>query len=130
MTYQFERDPDSGMILVTVLLDVAYKLKMVLDTGASRTTFDINVLRMIEYPINEITETDVIETANGIIEIGVFKVDSISAFGYTTHNMKVQVYDFLAHGILSDYNGVLGLDFFEDTIFRINMKNLTIEVKK
>ena len=44
--------------------------------------------------------------------------------------MKVQIYDFLKHGILSDYDGLLGLDFFEDSIFTIDMKNQTIEVKK
>ena len=43
--------------------------------------------------------------------------------------MHVQVYDFLAHGILSDYDGLLGLDFFENTVLCIDMKNQTIEIK-
>ena len=103
---------------------------MVFDTGASRTTFDINALRMAEYPmVNKITETGAIETANGIIEVGVFEVDSLSALGHTVFNMKVQTYDFLAHGILSDYYGVLGIDFFENTVFTIDMDEQTIEVK-
>ena len=58
------------------------------------------------------------------------KTKVISTFGHTVHDMNVQVYDFLKHGIISDYDGVLGLDFFEDTEFTINMKNQTIEVKK
>ncbi|MCL2073246.1 MAG: aspartyl protease family protein [Marinilabiliaceae bacterium] len=130
MTYQFNRDPESGMILVTVWLDDENELKMALDTGATRTTFDFNALHLAEYPVKDITEKGAIETANGIIDVGVFKVDSLSAFGHTKRNMKVQVYDFLAHGILSDYEGVLGLDFFENTAFRIDMKNQTIEVEE
>jgi hypothetical protein len=31
-------------------------------------------------------------------------------------------------GILSDYDGLLGLDFFENTVLCIDMKNHTIEV--
>ena len=54
----------------------------------------------------------------------------ISALGHTVRGMKVQVYDFLKHGIMSDYDGLLGLDFFEDTMFCIDMKNQTIKVKK
>ena len=53
-----------------------------------------------------------------------------TAFGHTVRGMKVQMYDFLKYGIMADYDGLLGLDFFENTEFTINMKNQTIEVKK
>ena len=128
MTYTFERDPESGMILVSVWLNDKDEFKMALDTGATRTTFDFNVLHMANYPVKDIIEKGAIETANGIVEVGVFEVDTLSAFGHTKRNMKVQVYDFLAHGILSDYEGVLGLDFLENTRFCIDMDEQTIEV--
>ena len=51
-----------------------------------------------------------------------------SAFGHTVRGMKVQMYDFYKHGILSDYDGLLGLDFFKNTKFCIDMNNQTIEV--
>ena len=70
-----------------------------------------------------------IETANGIVQVGIFGTDSLAAFERTVCRMPVQVYDFLAHGILSDYDGLLGLDFFENTTLCIDMKNQTIEVK-
>ena len=131
MIYRFKKDPESGMIMVYVLLDGNRDFKMALDTGATRTTFDINPLYMADYPVvKNVVETGMVETANGIVDVGIIKVDSLSAFGHTIRDMKVQVYDFLAHGIISDYDGVLGLDFFEDTEFTINMKNQTIEVKK
>ena len=130
MTYKFIKDPKSEVIYVSVWLDEKREFKIVLDTAASVTTFDINALRMIYYPIGNSIETGQVETANGIVEVDIIKTNVISAFGHTVRNMKVQIYDFLVHGIISDYDGLLGLDFFEDTEFTINMKNQTIEVKK
>ena len=130
MTYKFIKDPKGEIIYVSVWLDEKREFKMVLDTAASVTTFDINALRMIYYPIGNSIETGQVETANGIVEVDIIKTNVISAFGHTVRDMKVQIYDFLVHGIISDYDGLLGLDFFEDTEFTINMKNQTIEVKK
>ena len=39
---------------------------------------------------------------------------------------QIQVYDFLAHGIFSDYNGLLGLDVLEGTKFCIDTRENTI----
>jgi predicted aspartyl protease len=127
MVYHFDRDHISGLILVEIIFDDEYKFKMMLDTGASHTTFDINALIMSGYKVGNF-EKGMVETANGIIEVEIFKVESLMAFGHSMRNMKVQVYDFLAHGILSDYDGVLGLDFFKNTKFCIDMKDQTIEV--
>ena len=129
MKSKFKRDPISKIILVDVLMDEKYKLKMAFDTAASVTTFDINPLRMAYYPIDNIIETTMVETASGFIEVDIIQTKEISAFGRTVRNMKVQVYDCLKHAILSDYDGLLGLDFLEDTEFTVNMKNQTIEVK-
>ena len=127
MTYKFERDPISGIILVFVWLDKEYKFKMTIDTAASNTTFDINPLCMADYPISNVIETTLVETASGMMEVDIIQTKTISAFGHTVNNMKVQMYDFLKHGIISDYDGVLGLDFFENTVFTIDMINQTIE---
>ena len=129
MIYNFKRDP-SGIILVHVRLDKKYRLKMAIDTAASITTFDFNPLHMANYPIGDIIETTMVETANGMMEVDILQTNVIFAFGHTVRGMKVQMYDFLKRGVISDYDGVLGLDFFEDTEFTINMKNQTIEVSK
>jgi len=128
MTYRFEKDPEGGIILVNVQLDNKHTFKMVLDTGASRTTIDTTALYMANYKVSNTSETCAIETANGIVEVEMFEVNTLMALGHSKHRMQVQVYDFLAHGILSDYDGLLGLDFFEDTSFCIDMKNNTIEI--
>jgi len=129
MIYKFKRDP-SGIILVSVRLDKKFRLKMAIDTAASITTLDSNPLHMANYPIGDIIETTMVETANGIMEVDIIQTNTISSMGHRVRGMKVQMYDFLKHGIVSDYDGVLGLDFFEDTEFTINMKNQTIEVKR
>ena len=128
MTYPFETDPISRLIYIDIKVDENHKLRMMLDTGATTTTFDINPLYLVDYPVGNTIETGIVETASGKMEVDVIKTKSFSAFGHTVRGMKVQIYDFLKHGILSDYDGLLGLDFFENTKFSIDMKNQTIEV--
>lgn len=42
----------------------------------------------------------------------------------------VQVYDFFAHGIFSEYNGLLGLDFFQDANFCLDLSLNIITIEK
>jgi len=128
MTYEFEKDTVSGLILVYIVLDEIYEFKMMLDTGASNTTFDLNPLYIAKYPIGNIIEKGMVETASGFMQVDIIQTKEISAFGHTVRDVKVQIYDYLVHGIVCEYDGVLGLDFFENTKFTIDMKNQTIEV--
>ena len=128
MIYQFEKDPISGLILIEVWLNEKHEFKMALDTGASSTTFDINALLMANFPISDIIETGLVETANGIVELDIIQTNLISAIGHNVNGITIQVYDFLKHGIISDYDGVLGIDFFENTKFVVDMINQTIEI--
>jgi predicted aspartyl protease len=128
MTYPFETDPISRLIYVDIRLGDDHKFRMMLDTGATTTTFDINPLYLADYPVGNTIETGMVETASGMMEVDIIRIKALSAFGYTVRDMKVQMYDFYKHGIISDYDGLLGLDFFENTKFCIDMKNQTIEV--
>jgi len=67
-----------------------------------------------------------IETANGIIETEVFEIGTFESLGLTKEKFQVQVYDFLAHSIFSDYNGLLGLDFLEGIKFCIDTRENSI----
>lgn len=122
MTYKFKRESDSGLILVNIEIDTKYELKMILDTGASNTTIDSNALYLLGYDLKDSIGTVEIETANGIIETEIFEIDTFTSLGLTKEKFQIQVYDFLAHGIFSDYNGLLGLDFLEGTKFCIDTK--------
>ena len=99
---------------------------MVLDTGATNTTIDSNALYLLGYDLKDNIGTVEIETANGIIETEVFEIGRFSSLGKTKDKFQIQVYDFQAHGIFSDYNGLLCLDFFEGTNFCIDTRLNTI----
>lgn len=128
MTFPFKRE--SGLIIVNIEIDDKYKLKMVLDTGATNTTIDSNALYLLGYDLKDSIGTVEIETTSGIIETDVFEIESFSSLGMAKNKFQIQVYDFLAHSIFSDYNGLLGLDFLEGTKFCIDTKRniLTIEL--
>ena len=120
MIFPFKRE--SGLIIVNIEIDDKYELKMVLDKGASNTTIDSNALYLLGYDLKDSIGTVEIETASGIITTEVFEIGSFSSLGLKKNNFQIQVYDFLAHGIFSDYNGLLGLDFLEGTKFCIDTK--------
>jgi predicted aspartyl protease len=128
MTYPFETDPISRLIYVDIRVNEVHKFRMMLDTGATTTTFDINALIVAGFPVGNVVGENTVETANGMMAVDIIQTETISALGHTVRGMKVQMYDFYKHGILSDYDGLLGLDFFENTKFTVDMNNQTIEV--
>lgn len=128
MIYKFKREPESGLILVNIEIDNKYELKMILDTGATNTTIDSNALYLLGYDLKDSIGLVEIETANGIIETEVFEINSFSSLGIEKGKFEIQVYDFIAHGIFSDYNGLLGLDFLEGTRFCIDTNQNTITI--
>ena len=69
-----------------------------------------------------------IETSNGIIVVETYDIEQLECLGITKTNFEVQVYDFLAHGITSDYDGVIGLNFLRDNKFCIDIKKGEITV--
>lgn len=125
MIYKFNRETESGLILVNIEIDNKYELKMILDTGATNTTIDSNAMYLLGYDLKDNIGTVEIETANGVIETEVFEINTFSSLGLTKESFQIQVYDFLAHGIFSDYNGLLGLDFLEGTKFCIDSRENT-----
>ena len=128
MTYPYKSESESGLILVNIEIDSKYELKMVLDTGATNTTIDSNALYLLGYDLKDSIGNVEIETANGIIETKLFEINSFSSLGIKKEKFQIQVYDFLAHGIFSDYNGLIGLDFFKNTKFCIDTELKTISI--
>ena len=130
MTYKFKREPESGLILVNIEIDNKYELKMIFDTGATNTTIDSNALYLLGYDLKDNIGMVEIETANGIIETEVFEIGLFSSLGLTKEKFQIQVYDFIAHGIFSDYNGLLGLDFLDGMKFCIDTTENIITLNK
>ena len=121
MKFKFQRDDEEGLIIVSVTLDNKYELKMALDTGATHTTIDSNALYLADYALKDNVGVVEIETANGIIETEIFEIREFTSLGISRKNFQIQVYDFLSHRVFSDYNGLLGLDFFEGKKFCISL---------
>jgi predicted aspartyl protease len=128
MTYKFKRESEGCLIVVNIEIDYKFELKMILDTGATNTTIDSNALYLLGHDLKDSIGTVEIETANGIIETEVFELNSFSSLGITKEKFPIQVYDFIAHGIYSDYNGLLGLDFLEGTKFCVDLSENTITI--
>lgn len=128
MTYDFERMPNSPLIIVSATLDNKSKFRMILDTGCSNTTIDSTALYLSGYELKDTVEIVEIETANGIVESEIFEINHIRSLGITKEKFNVQVYDFIAHGIFSNYDGLLGLDFFEGKKFCIDTKKNQLSI--
>ena len=93
---------------------------MVLDAGATNTTIDSNAMYLLGHDLKDSIGLVEIETANGIIETELFEINSICSLGISKFNFQIQVYDFIAHGVFSDYNRLLGLDFLDSYRFCID----------
>jgi hypothetical protein len=53
-----------------------------------------------------------------------------TTFGVTKEDFTLCAYDFFAYHYLTDFDGVIGLDFFDDLNFCINLKLGIITIEK
>jgi hypothetical protein len=120
--FTFELLSDEDVILVNATIGGKYQFRLALDTAATHTTIDSNVLYFSRYELKNSKGEKEIETSNGIIIVELFNIEDIESLGIKKSNFEVQVYDFLAHGITSDYDGVIGLDFLKDNKFCIDIR--------
>lgn len=124
----FNRINDDSLIIVSCRLDKDL-LSLALDTGASHTTIDMTPMLMAGYEINDALSVEKIETASGIIDAYVFVVKEFECMGIERKNFKLCAYDFFAYHYLTDFDGVIGLNFFANTKFCIDMNNSQITIK-
>ena len=119
--FTFELLTDEDVIIVNASISNKYKFRLVLDTAATHTTIDSNVLYFSGYELKNSKGEQEIETSNGIIVVETYDLEQLECLGIIKTNFEVQVYDFLAHGITSDYDGVIGLDFLREHKFCIDI---------
>lgn len=113
ITYPFEWLHDDGLIVVHVEINGESILPFLLDTGSSDTYLDKNILYIEQISLKESIGQVEVETANGRMFADVFKIESIEAFGIQFKNHPIQIIDFIANGIISNYSGVLGMDILK-----------------
>ncbi len=119
----FDRKTDEDVIIVNATIAGKYQFRLALDTAATHTTIDSNVLYFSGYELKGSKGEKEIETSNGIIIVEIYEIELMESLSLTKTDFEVQVYDFLAHGILSEYDGVIGLDFLQENKIRIDFKN-------
>ena len=126
--FTFDLPSDENVIIVNASIEGKYKFRLALDTAATHTTIDSNVLYFSGYELKDSKGELEIETANGIIIVERYNIEQLECLGISKTNFEVQVYDFLAHGITSDYDGVIGLNFLKEHKFCIDITKGEITV--
>ena len=119
--FPFDPLTDEDVIIVNASIEKKFKFRLALDTAATHTTIDSNVLYFSGYELKNSKGEKEIETSNGIIVVETYDIGRLESLGIIKTNFEVQVYDFLAHGITSDYDGVIGLNFLREHKFCIDI---------
>jgi hypothetical protein len=90
------------------------------------------MLHLFQFPLGKSKKRVEVETSNGIIITEIYNIPKLEVLGVVETDFEVQVYDFIAHGITSNYDGVLGLDFLRKRKFCIDIPNgeITIQTDK
>jgi predicted aspartyl protease len=122
-TYPFEWLDNDSLIVVQVEINSETILPFLLDTGSSDTYLDKNILYIEQINLKESIGQVEVETANGRMFADFFKIDSIEVFGTKFENHQIQIIDFIANSIFSNYYGVLGMDI-------LRQKNLCFQFDK
>ena len=77
------------MLLVEVLLDNHTWMSVMLDTGASASTFDSAELIVADYDLSQPVGIADVETAIGMLQVEVFELHEFTAFGITKKNYRI-----------------------------------------
>ena len=125
-SYSFKRDTEDDLIIVQVQIGNSL-VDLVLDTGASHTFIDFGILIKEGFRLNDTKGLVPVETANGIIIANRFDVQTINGLGIEKKIFEVTSY--LFDDPVSDFKGVIGLDFLENTECCINFKKSLITIK-
>ena len=126
--FPFELISDEDVILLNATIEKKFKFRLALDTAATHSTIDSNVLYFSGYELKNSKGEQEVETSNGIIIVETYDIEHLECLGIVKSNFEVQVYDFLAHGITTDYDGVIGLNFLKEHKFCIDIMKREVSV--
>lgn len=126
---EFQRESEESLVIVDASFP-EHGITLALDTGASHTTIDLAALIIAGYRVEDAIDKAELETASGIIEAYIFNVKDFCAVGIMKNEMRICAYDFFSHHVLTEFDGVLGLDFFENQKVCIDLKNSVITINE
>jgi predicted aspartyl protease len=128
-TLFFDIPNEDDVIILDAVINDKNELLLALDTAATHTTLDSNMLYMFGFRLQDSKGQVQVETSNGIIISQKYIIKKLEVMGIVEYNFEVQVYDFIAHGITSNYDGVLGLDFLRKRKFCIDVPKGEISIQ-
>ena len=120
---------EEEVVVLEALINGKNELLVALDTAATHTTIDSNALYLFGFTMGKSKQRVEVETSNGIIITETYVIPTFEVLGITETDFEVQVYDFIAHGITSNYDGVLGLDFLSKRKFCLDIPNGEITIQ-
>jgi Aspartyl protease len=125
MKHSFKLETDEDLIVLTGCVN-GHDILLALDTAASHTVIDFNILLVLGYLPQDTIGKEWVETSNGVISIQKYQLDSFEILDRKLPSFEVMSYDFLEKGITSPYDGIVGLDFFDKTILTIDLINYDV----
>ena len=111
--FDFHLLTEDDLILVEAFVN-GFPLMLALDTAASQTIIDWNALFLAGCSVpyeTDSTDSVSVETAAGVMDIASYQIAHFRTLGIDKINFPILTYDFLAKGLISSYDGVLGIDF-------------------
>ena len=128
----FERTSSFELITISGFLlwnDIQMNAEFAIDTGATHSVLDANLLYARGWRPNKDSETTQVRTASGIVSGHIVNLVKLDILGEKSQNFPVFVYDFLSAGSAENYDGLLGLDLLQnlDTCLRIADKQIRVE---
>ena len=118
-TVTFSRETDESLIIIDAKINDSV-LHLAFDTGATHTVIDLTALLVAGVELPKEKEMSLFETASGVLEAQILDVPIMSFANIQRPNFTLTTYDYLANGILSDIDGVLGLDFLQGYKFCVD----------
>jgi predicted aspartyl protease len=115
------------VILTDVLINT-HSASLVFDTGATHTIIDLNTLLIAGYSFVSIGKKE-FETANGIVNLDMIHLKSLKVWQTEFNNIDVYTLDFIEAGIMSPYEGVLGLDIMKAFCITMDFKNQLLKIE-
>jgi predicted aspartyl protease len=126
MNYHFESR--KGLILVKVKITGMLRSEQTvfaLDTGATKTLVNIDLLNRIGYNEKDFRESLMITTGSGKEQSHIIPIRSIESLSILKRNFSVLAFQL---PVTTFVDGLLGLDFFRNKKLTINFSDGFIEV--
>lgn len=123
-------DPKGQLILIPVTVIGPRKphaARMILDTGASYTMVDPDILVDVGYDLAQAPESRPITTASGTEYCSFIKIKALTALGYTMKGVEICVHSLPPN---LPVRGLLGLNFLRHFNLHLRFLDQILEISK